>query len=217
MGRVLVSLGDSRAARANLSSEIEVARRRLYDAPRHCWNELGGIRMATGEPLSGIAAFADARRLASEPALRVTSEINLARALAETGVSPLSAERLDELQRQVAALADTSTKARALLAVASLYRESGRFRAGETAAAALELARGLGDEQLASFASTEIAEWHLANGDLDEALSFARGATLTSQAIRASDSLYRAEWTSVGPRNGQANGGGRRLRPRSRR
>jgi CHAT domain-containing protein len=195
MARIYASLGDYRAARANLLLGIDLADSvGEHGHAAYLLNELGGIDMASGEPLFGIAAFADALRLAGDPALRVTSDINLARALAEADVGTASAEQLDRLERQVMALEDSPAKARALLAVANLYRQSNLPRTGETAAAALELAVEVDDRHLVASTYTELAEWHFANRRFDEALLFARRATLTAQAIAASESLFRSEW-----------------------
>ncbi|HJR68551.1 MAG TPA: CHAT domain-containing protein, partial [Gammaproteobacteria bacterium] len=205
IGGVLASLGDYRGALESLLRGIELATDSSEEAAP-LLNELGGVYVAAGEPLQAVAAFADSYRLAGESAaLRITSGINLARVLVEAGVAGAFRDRVERLRRETLALPDSATKAQAFLAIATLLREldpsasardATQVRAREAAAAALELARSFGDAQLLALAYGELGEWHFAHGQLAEALSLARLATVVAQDGVASEALYRAEWLS---------------------
>jgi CHAT domain-containing protein len=206
LAAVLGSLGEYQDARDSLLRGIAVAETaHLATEAAPLLNDLGGVLMATGEALAGLAAFADSYRLAPESsALRVTAGINLVRALDETAAARNLSQRLELLRGQALALDATAGKATALLGLASLYRELSlqasraeyEARAEESATAALELARELGDQRLVSTAYNELANWHFAHAAHARALAFAREATLAAQAAGATESLYRAEWTT---------------------
>jgi CHAT domain-containing protein len=204
---VLASLGEYRSARDYLLRGVEVATRAGLPAlAAPLLNDLGTTYMATGEAPAGIAAFADSYRLAPEAsALAVTAGINFARALTETGAASAASGQLEPLHDQTRALPTSPAKGAALLELASLYRESSpaapapneaQRRARELAVAGLEVARELDDERLLAAAYNELSEWHLAEGEFDDALALAREAALAAQPGGASDNLYRAEWTS---------------------
>ena len=205
-GQVLSSLGQYRDALRSLSAGMELAPDAPAEQVAALLNELGGAYMATGEPLSGLAAFADSYRMATAASLHgVTSGINLVRALAETSPAADYLERLDGLRVGALALPSSTGKAAALLGLAALYRELGpdpraedeyQVRAFELASAALELSNELDDARLVSFAYGELGEWYAAHRRNERALSFARQATLTAQRSGLSDAAYRWEWLS---------------------
>jgi len=167
-------------------------------------NDLGNAYMAADEPLRGLAAFADARRLApSRTALGLVAGVNLARALEDSGANQGLGTRLAALDSAARALEPSATQARVFLSLAELYRNAyardlARSELLEAAASLAEAARALaeraGDAALLGEAHGALGLARAARGSLDEALAHTRKAVIVAQSVGANESLYRWEW-----------------------
>ena len=143
-------------------------------------NDLGGAYMAVDEPLLGVAAFADASRLALPGTpLGVLAAVNFARALAASGGGPIRA-RLDSASAAAHRLPRSATQAEILLALADLYLDAGGGEAADAAAALAREALGFAadgpDERLRGEALGRLGLARAAAGELDEALAHTRAA-----------------------------------------
>lgn len=127
LGKVYAALGDYQRALDSLVRGSEAAAQAgVPETAASLLNDLGGVYMALDEPQQGLAAFADAARLAgSSPELALTARVNLARALDETGAAADLPARLDELKTGALQLDDGAAKASILLSLAELYRGYG--------------------------------------------------------------------------------------------
>jgi CHAT domain-containing protein len=207
LGRSYALLGDYRTALARLSDGISVAEARGRPAAAApLLNDLGGIYMQLQQPLEGLAAFADSRRLAgSAGELGATAGLNLARVLLETDADPALAARLDRLSGETQALRASPAKAALLLGLAALHGElpasgSAAGAGGRTDVRdalldeALALAMRFADPALIASAHLERARRDTQRGATERALSHTRSALLIAQANGLTDLLYRAEW-----------------------
>ncbi|HEU4618088.1 MAG TPA: CHAT domain-containing protein [Gammaproteobacteria bacterium] len=209
LSRVYAALGDYEAALESLTRGIDAAAQGgLPETAAPLLNDLGGVYMALDEPLKGIAAFADAARLAGASSeLALTARVNLVRAVEETGGAGDRAltARLDELRNEALGLDDGAPKASILLSLAELYRAAGARapRSAERGAGRALAERALaianeagGDPRLVSHAYGELGLAFADLGASDEALEAMRRAVLVAQRGGASDALYRWEWQS---------------------
>jgi CHAT domain-containing protein len=171
-------------------------------------NDLGNAYMSLDEPLRGLAAFADARRLAPpRTPLGVIAGVNVARALQDNGVDQGLPARLAALDSAARALDPSATQARIFLSLAELYRDAyareplrGELMRGAAglAEAALAFAESDDDALLLGEAHGALGLARAAQGSLDDALAQTRKAVTLAQSAGANDSLYRWEWQAGG-------------------
>jgi len=167
-------------------------------------NDLGAAYMEADEPLLGLAAFADAARLASsDTALALVARVNVTRTLHEVGAAPDLVPRLAEHAADARALPDGPAKAAVMLTLAELYRDSSAPAAKqlggpthELVTTALELASTQGDAELLARAYGELGALYAAAGLPADALAATRRAVLIAQPAGA-PSLYRWEWQAA--------------------
>ncbi|HVS22131.1 MAG TPA: hypothetical protein VMU03_00285, partial [Gammaproteobacteria bacterium] len=167
-------------------------------------NDLGNAYMSLDEPLRGLAAFADARRLAPpRTPLGVIAGVNVARALQDNGVDQGLPARLAALDSAARALDPSATQARIFLSLAELYRDAyareplrGELMRGAAglAEAARAFAESDDDALLLGEAHGALGLARAAQGSLDDALAQTRKAVTLAQSAGANDSLYRWEW-----------------------
>ena len=167
-------------------------------------NDLGNAYVSIDEPLRGLAAFTDARRLAPRHTpLEAIAGVNVARALEDNGVDQGAPARLAALDATARALEPSSTQARIFLSLAELYRnayarEPARGElvraATDIAKAAQALAEREDDPLLLGEAHGALGLARAAQGSLDDALAHTRKAVTLAQSAGATDSLYRWEW-----------------------
>ncbi|MBN1239805.1 MAG: CHAT domain-containing protein [Gammaproteobacteria bacterium] len=207
LGHSYAALGDYRNALDSLSRGIDAAARRGRSAEAApLLNDLGRMYMAAEQPIQGLAAFADAERLAAgADELRLTAAINLERARAEVGAGG-DRRTLDRLAGEARNLAPSRSKAALLLGLAELYGEAApraaapqrlHRRARDVATAALALAARLDDPALLSRAYAQLGASYAAAGAATEALTATRHAVLVAQADAADGGLYRWEWQTA--------------------
>jgi len=207
LGRVHAVLGEHALAIEHYRQGIAAARAAgLPAAAAPLLNDLGSSYMMIDEPLRGLAAFADSRRLAESPELEVTAAINMVRAQSEAMPGSDPAERLIEIDVAMARLTGSPTKASILLGLADLYLDAAQ-RTGtpedaprlalRAAAGALGIGREAGDAAISAQAYGEIGAAYMTLGDLDRALAATRQAVLVAQEAAFDDGLYRWEWQSA--------------------
>lgn len=170
-------------------------------------NDLGNAYMSLDEPLRGLAAFADARRLAPPRSpLAVVAGANVARALEDNGADQGLPARLAALDADARALEPSATQAGIFLSLAELYRnaharEPARSDLLSSAAglsdAALALAEREDDALLLGEAHGALGLTRAAQASLDDALAHTRKAVTLAQGAGANDSLYRWEWQAA--------------------
>jgi CHAT domain-containing protein len=167
-------------------------------------NDLGNALMGIEEPLRGLAAFVDARRLAPrDSALHVIAGVNVARALEDNGADEGLAARLAALESSARDLPPSRTQTSIFLSLAELYRnalarEPARTGVAPGAARLAEAARNQaqqeGDALLLAEAHGALGLASAADGRLDDALRHTREAIALAENAGAADRLYRWEW-----------------------
>jgi CHAT domain-containing protein len=203
--RQRLALGDAAAAIDELTRALDARAGELSRAQTaSLLNDLGNEYMAVDEPLRGLAAFADARRLAPlRTPLAVVAGINVARALEDNGAQQGLAARLATLADAARALDPSETQAQSFLSLAELYRnayarEPARSELLEASAGLADAARTLaereGDASLLGEAHGALGLARAAQGSLADALAHTRKAVTLAQSVGANDSLYRWEW-----------------------
>ncbi|HEX6996559.1 MAG TPA: CHAT domain-containing protein [Gammaproteobacteria bacterium] len=207
LGRVHASLGEQDAAIEHLEAGIAAAAAVGRPAEAAAWlNDLGRAYMAIDEPLRGLAAFADSRRLATTPALRLTAALNLARARSEIAPEPDLFEALAAIDTEAARLDDASTQAAILAGLAELYRtlatraaepDRALHASRKAAERALAAAAASGDWALAADGYGQLGAAHAALGAIEPALAATRQAVLIAQESAINDRLYRWEWQTA--------------------
>jgi CHAT domain-containing protein len=206
-GQSHLALGDYRAALDDLTRALELGAALEQAQQAALLNDLGNAYMAIDEPLNGLAAFADARRLAPpSSALAVIAGVNVARVLLGSGAHDGRDERLAALSAAARELERSATQARVFLSLAQLYHEAHERepqrnelarQTVELAAAAHAVAAQEADAQLLADTYGELGSALAAAGSLDEALVHSRHAVTLAQNAGASASLYRWEWQSA--------------------
>lgn len=207
LGQAHAAVGEHALAIEHYSEGIAAATAAgLPAAAAPLLNDLGRSYMAIDEPLRGLAAFADSRRLAPAPELELAAAINMVRAQRETTSATDLRQPLAEIDAKAARLPDSPTKVSILLALAELYRDaaprSGNLErtsrlALDAASRALALARDADDAALSAHAYGELGAAYAALGSLDRALAATRQAVLVAQEAALDESVYRWEWQSA--------------------
>jgi CHAT domain-containing protein len=167
-------------------------------------NDLGVAYLDAEEPLLGLAAFADAERLApAASALALIAAVNATRALHEVDSSVDIVARLDQHAANARALGDEPAMTPALLVLAQMYlsgNDAHRVRLGgdvhQILTTALELAAGQDDDDVLGRAYGELGAFYAAAQRPEEALAATRRAVLVAQRTGTA-SLYRWEWQTA--------------------
>ena len=204
-GQTQRTLGDDAATVDDLTRALDARPGDLTsEQTSSLLNDLGNAYMSLDEPLRGLAAFADARRLAPpHTPLEVVAGVNVARALVDNGVDQGLAARLTALEVAARALEPSATQAQIYLSLAELYR--GAYAREPAGTELLQSAVGLAEAARASAEHEDdallLGEAHgalglarAAQGSLDDALAHTRKAVTLTQGAGANDNLYRWEW-----------------------
>lgn len=202
-GDVLQLVGSSNDAEKVLTESLEIAQ--TLESP----NEIAAAQFSLGNTIraqqqktdqkqqTALKLYQDAASLTTSPTLKIRAHLNQLSLLVEIKKWAETKTLLPEIKSQIPKLAPNQTAVHARINLAqSLLKlpTPERKEAAEQLAAAVGLAKKIGDERTTAYALGNLGALYEQTGQLNEAKELTNQALVLAQTINASDIAYRWQW-----------------------